>query len=323
MKSDSKVILKSAAAKVDKNILIGYKENVPIAREYVRSNELQELGVEKYHKNGKGITFNDLISRGITKTKGQAQRKLKNCLKNEVLFTIQHHKPQQYYPTCIKSYILERKNVPIDPTGDKYYSEYCHRYNHSFIADILPLLPAAPSYIHNMHFKLKVSPQCYTQLNLPQYNINNKGKHQYENIAEAHVDYTFYPKGTVDVTVKCSTHAFKLENDIDLARLISFFGQLRDRLIVLLSDKKEKLVPDITEWYLTELDINKDIEVSPSLHFTAPKIQIKHLNDLFRIYIKSIGEHTACRVEKSMHPPSQKHAIETIKDIFNSSGSGK
>jgi hypothetical protein len=47
-------------------------------------------------------------------------------------------------------------------------------------------------------------------------------------------------------------------------------------------------------------------------------MQVKHLNDIFRIYIKSMGEHTVCRVEKSMHPPSEKSAIEAINDVFNS-----
>jgi hypothetical protein len=76
MKSDPKVILDTA--EVNRNVPIDHKENVPLEREYVRSNEVQELAVQKYHKNGKGITFNDLLSLGITKTKRQAQRKL-NC----------------------------------------------------------------------------------------------------------------------------------------------------------------------------------------------------------------------------------------------------
>src|SRR5919197_1885604 len=128
--------------------------------------------------------------------------------------------------------------------------------------------------------------------------------------------------GTVDVTVKCSRDPLQLGNDTDLTRLIAFLGQLRDRLILLLADKKERLVPDITQWYLTELDINKDIDVSNSVHIAVPKIQVKHFNDLFRIYIKPMGESTVCRVEKSMRPPSGKSAIEVIKDIFNSAGGG-
>src|SRR5215212_3445261 len=180
MKSDPKVILKSSISEVDKNVPIEHKENVPIARGYVRSKEIQELAVEKYQKNGRGITFIDLISLGIARIKSQAQRKLKNCRQKGVLFTIEDHKPQQYYPTSIRSHILQRKNIPIDPTGLCYQYQYQYQYpqydnntSSSFIADILPLLPAAPSYIHNMHFKLNISPQCYTQLNLPQYSSYN------------------------------------------------------------------------------------------------------------------------------------------------------
>jgi hypothetical protein len=44
-------------------------------------------------------------------------------------------------------------------------------------------------------------------------------------------------------------------------------------------------------------------------------IQIKHLDHLFRIYIKSMGKETVSRVEESLHP--KKSAIETINDIFN------
>ncbi len=107
-------------------------------------------------------------------------------------------------------------------------------------AYILPLLPSAPSYIHNLHFKLELTPECYVQLNLHQYNINNKGKHHYENIGSVAVDYTFYSNGTVDVAAKCSSDPFRLSNDTELARLIAFFGQLRDRLILLLADIKEQ-----------------------------------------------------------------------------------
>jgi hypothetical protein len=90
-----------------------------------------------------------------------------------------------------------------------------------------------------------------------------------------HIDYTFYPSGTVEVTTKCSSNPFKLEDGTDFTRFIAFLGQLRDRLILLLADKKERVVPDVDEWHLRELDINKDIEMS--VHIALPKIQVKHL----------------------------------------------
>jgi hypothetical protein len=66
---------------------------------------------------------------------------------------------------------------------------------------------------------------------------------------------------------------------------------------------------------LQEADINKDIKVSDLLHFSAIKVQVKHLDHLFRIYVKSMGKDTVCRVEESKCP--KKPVIEFINGIFN------
>jgi hypothetical protein len=85
---------------------------------------------------------------------------------------------------------------------------------------------------------------------------------------------------------------------------------------VLLCDKHERLVPEImVDWYITEDDINKDIKLSELFHFTAIKIQVRHIDHLFRIYIKSMGKDTICRVEESKCP--KKPAIEFINEVFN------
>jgi hypothetical protein len=48
--------------------------------------------------------------------------------------------------------------------------------------------------------------------------------------------------------------------------------------------------------------INKDIKVSNLFQLKGPKVQVKHLDHLFRIYIKSMGKETVYRVEESLHP---------------------
>lgn len=75
------------------------------------------------------------------------------------------------------------------------------------------------------------------------------------------------------------------------------------------------------EWQLTECDINKDIKVSDFFHYTGIKIQVKHLDRLFSIYIKSMGKNTVCRIEERTHPTTNKPAIAFIDDIFNPSNS--
>ena len=143
----------------------------------------------------------------------------------------------------------------------------------------------------------------------------NKGKHYEEVIGNSLVTYTFYKRGTVDIQVLCSNNPHKLETEEDRSRILAFFGQLRSGLIGVLCDKHERIVPDILEWDLAECDINKDIKVSDLFHFTSIKIQVKHLDHLFRIYIKSMGKDTVCRVEENKHP--KKRTIEFINDIFN------
>jgi hypothetical protein len=109
---------------------------------------------------------------------------------------------------------------------------------------VLPLLPKAPIFIHNMHFKTKVTKECYAELDLPIYE-GNGGKYHTEVIGDTHVNYIFYKSGVVNICTTCSKKAYKLETEEDRSRIIAFFGQIRDRLILLLCDKHERLVPDI------------------------------------------------------------------------------
>jgi len=179
---------------------------------------------------------------------------------------------------------------------------------------VLPLLPQVPIFLHNLHFNIGIDPKCYLELNLP-YCDKNNGKRHSENIGTSRVDYVLYPNGTVDIHVRCSNNPFRLETEIDRSMIIAFFGQVRDRLIILLRDERERIVPEIMDWQITECDINRDIKLSHLLYFSAIKIQVKYLDHLFRIYIKSMGKETVCRVEESLHP--KESALETINDIFN------
>ena len=178
---------------------------------------------------------------------------------------------------------------------------------------VLPLLPEAPLLIHNIHLKTKISTECYLELSLPPIPCNN-GKRYSEIVGTSSVDYTFYPNGRVIVEVTCSNHPFKLQAEQDRGRLLVFFGQVRQVLTFFLKDPHERIVPDIMEWELTECDINKDIKVSNWFHYTGLKIQIKHLDHLFCLYIESMGKDTVFRIEER-HP--HKNPLDFINDIFN------
>jgi len=337
---------------LQKNIPISSSRNIPLAqlgrygmggstsrRRYTRAQEVEKLAVNKYNKNGTGITFIDLLSAGLASHKKQAQISLKRCLGMN-LFTLGSRKPQQYYPICLKSEISKNKllkNIPIGVTGVGSFDvpHYCinntknnkfsYHCNESLVIQslegyVLPLLPSAPLHIHKIQLKLKITQGCYAELRLP-IDRRNNGKEHVEIIGKVRVSYRFYANGTVMVFTESSNNPFKLEDETDLSRLIAFLGQVRDRLVTFLADTHERIVPGILEWELTQCDINKDIKVGESLQYTGLKVQVKHFDHLFRVYIKSMGKDTVCRVEESLNPKN-KPAVQAINDIFSNSNYG-
>jgi hypothetical protein len=314
------------------NALLALSQNTPVRiiddnskkkRRYTRSQDLSELAVNKYDANGRGITFKDLLKKELACHKKQAQETLKRCLQNETLFTVANHKPQEYFPTCLKSKILKdriSKNASVRVTEVGCNCNGACKDGTTTSTDtiaiqslegyVLPLLPSAPLHIHKLQFKLKITPECYAELG-PSMDEGNKGKQHVEVIGKVRVLYYFYSNGRVMVFIESSNNPFRLEDEIDLSRLIAFFGQVRDRLITFLADKHQRIVPDIMEWELTQCDINKDVNVSHLLHATGLKLQVKHYDHLFRIYIKSMGKDTVWRVEESKSP------IDVIRNIFN------
>ena len=136
---------------------------------------------------------------------------------------------------------------------------------------------------------------------MPSYK-KNYGKNYEEIIGKTKVDYILYSSGTVVIHTTCSNYPFKVETEEDKLKLIGYFGQIRAGLIHLLNDSRERIVPTISEWEVTECDFNKDIKVSDYFHMTALKIRIKHLDHLLGLYVKAMGQDTVLRVEETKHP---------------------
>jgi hypothetical protein len=85
-------------------------------RNYISAEEMTDLAINYYRtKKGKGITLQYLIENSLVQHKKQAQDTLKYHLRKGTLFTLGDKRPQQYYPTSIKSEIIEnqQKNTPI------------------------------------------------------------------------------------------------------------------------------------------------------------------------------------------------------------------
>jgi hypothetical protein len=255
-------------------------------RRYKTKDIVEKIAIEKYQKNGLGITFEDI----------------------ERSFSINKVKAQRTFPTGVNHSSSPLSLVPpVLNNNDQMILETLEGH-------ILPLLPTEPSYIHNIHLKFSIIPQCYVELGSPTIS-GNKGKKTTEVLDTSKVDYTFYPNGTVNVEVMCSNHPFRLQTEEDRSRLLVFLGQIEQVLISVLSASHGRIVPNVLEWEVTECDINKDIKVSDWFHYTGLKIQVKHMNHLFSLYIKKMGKDAVYRVEERKHP--HKPVLDFINDIFN------
>jgi hypothetical protein len=119
----------------------------------------------------------------------------------------------------------------------------------------------------------------------------------------------FIPMALLILTLRITERPFRLQTEEDQVNLIAFIRKIKDNL------PPQVTVPDVEQWEFTECDINRDVKVSDLLHISCVKVQVKHLDHLFRVYIKKIGNDTFCRVEetKNLKMP----VIEAINNILN------
>jgi hypothetical protein len=156
-----------------------------------------------------------------------------------------------------------------------------------------------PLYIHKLQLQLSLESKYYTDIQKTS-SKHNKSKQHEEKIGTSIVKYLVYPNGKTMIFVACSNNPFKLEDESDVSILYAFLGQVRDRLLYLMTDPHERIVPPIMKWILTGCDINKDVTVSDMLQLTAINIQLKDADRVFRLYIKALGDKEIYRVEGSV-----------------------
>jgi hypothetical protein len=167
------------------------------------------------------------------------------------------------------------------------------------LLEALLLLGRTFPYVHRLQLQLSIDARYYNDIQKDSSRYNREKQHE-ERISTALVKYSVYPNETTMVYVAASKNPFKLEDEADLLTLYSFLGQVRDRLLHLLADPRERIVPPITKWVLTGCDRNKDITVTDRLQLSAINIQLKEADKVLRLYIKSLGDKAVYRVEESV-----------------------
>jgi hypothetical protein len=311
-------------------------------RRYTHRKEIEDLAVAEFRKRKRPLTTNLMVERGLATDDKQARRSLRHFSHTKpqpVLFTIKRRRPQEYWPACLRAEVEAhiaskeiRKNVTYGPTGLRA-AQHDHDSSTSILSMpahdqiviqtlehwLLPLLPDAPLYLHNIHLKFALAnAECYNQLSLPirPSHQRSRAKHHSEVIDGVGLDYIFYPNGTVEVYIINSRFPFKLQTDIDRSRILIFLGQVRQALIDFLQARHTVIVPSVPEWQVTGCEVNKDINIgSDWLQFSGLHIQMKHLDHAFSLYVKAMGRDAVVRTEQKLNV--KRPVIEAIDDIFN------
>jgi hypothetical protein len=283
------------------------------AKHNILKADIERIAIEKFRSSGFGITYPD-VQREYPIVKKHAQRSLKHFHRKKMLFTsrdlirqgihlIENKKPQQYFPSCIKAEIIEnlkkrkivhRDNLEFLPTtsfSSTIPDPLEERKAQTFL-DILLLLPFSPVYIHKL--------QLIFSIDKRQVSKDKRIEIHEEIIGRRHTKYTLSSNGTVQVAISSNNSPFRLETELDESTLFSFFGQVKDRLLYLLTDVRELVVPPITEWTLIQCDVNKDVEINVKCQLTLPDIQLKYADRVFREYVKIIHGKAYYRVEESV-----------------------
>lgn len=284
---------------------------------FSKSNILQsgieKIAIEKFRSSGYGLNYTD-IQREYFVGKSHAQRSLKHLHGREVLFTardlirqgihlLANKNPQQYLPTRIKGEIIEclkRREIahndlefqPLRTSFSIRNPNLLQKRKAQTLLDVLLLLPYIPIYIYKL--------QLIFSINIRQISEDKAVRSHEEIIGRRHIRYILSSNGTVQIAIKSNNSPFRLETELDKSILFSFLGQVKDRLLYLLSDVRELIVPPITEWILIQCDVNKDVKIDEKAQLTLPDIQLKYADRVFREYVKIIQGKAYCRVEESV-----------------------
>jgi hypothetical protein len=153
--------------------------------------------------------------------------------------------------------------------------------------------------MHNIHLWTKIDESHYNELH--QKLSFNQSKIEREQIGLRPVVYTFNKSGSIQIDIKSSRYPFKIETDDDVNSFFVFLGEVKYMLGLILSDPKERIVPDVNNWILKSCDFNKDVEFEGDIgQILDPNIQIKYAGKVFRLYVKNMEDKFLIRGERTM-----------------------
>ena len=299
------------------------------SRKYIQQDSIKKLAESK---GVSGLTIDDIIHKFLCK-KEQAQRTIKHFHRKGILFTSQDEKeegiellklkntsPQRYYATSLKSKIFEElkkkyENELLKPTMDKYkyrslfpssttpqqqYDDPIQLQRARYLSELLPLLNLQPLHIHKLQLLTQLPKEYYKEIQQTPCK-GNFGKQIEEHVGQRLSKYIYYPNGSVRIDIISSKNAFRIDSEEDIDYLLTYLGQVRDRMISNhICDIYERHAPPISEWFLTGCDVNRDLELNILEQISLQKLQLKYVIGTFRLYVKNFENKSYLRLEQSL-----------------------
>ncbi len=149
---------------------------------------------------------------------------------------------------------------------------------------------------HNIH--LETSLNYKEDYNLLDWSIPSKNNKQKVNTFKLEprrsCTFTVSPSGHVAISIECTVQPYEFHTAEGLMALFVSCGQIWN--LVQLSTKRFNVVPQVSDWCLTQFDYNKDLSVK-GLKDKFPKVinwsskgilKLYYLGTIFQIYCKEM-----------------------------------
>jgi predicted transcriptional regulator len=299
-------------------------------KKYLRRKTIESFAIFKFNRTGKGFTYDDLMD-AFNIDKSRAQRIIRHLLDAKIIFSARdlskydinipgliNSRPQLYYATKDKAMIIEKfkkKHIDKLDTNDTVLTQ-----RKQILEELLTKIAFGPLCIHKLQLKTNYADHQfeYNLLAKDEEEINKKSLyremridfHQYPMRAQFHI----YSNGTIMTYINCSNYPIKIENEEDIEKFYLFLGRIEYHLDSIFSHSRREIVPSIRDWILQGFDINKDMEIDTMCQLTIPDIQLKELNQVFRMYVKVINGKSMLRIEESV--TSNLSLSESIRNIL-------
>jgi len=295
-------------------------------KKYIRKKIIESYAKLKFERTGKGFTYEDFVNT-FDLTKESAQRSIRHLLEAKIIFSardleqygikihgLKSSRPQQYYSTKMKSTIIEKFKKTYIENSEPNDALLVERKN--VLVELLSKIGFGPLCIHKLQLKTTFDKKEFMWLEKEEDEKNTVIR---EMTFDFHhfprrVTFYIYSNGTLMTYINCSNYPIKIENEEDIEKFYIWLGRIEYHIDVIFYDSRRETIPSIREWILQNYDINKDMEINTMCQLTIPNIQLKEMNQVFRMYVKAINDKCYLRAEESV--TSNSTLGDSLRDII-------